>query len=110
MGVPGVIKAAPCANGTNPGRTHRFYTGKAVVPFGFGLSYTSFRYTIAEGPSSLTVGQGSTTFVVRVTNTGEKDADEVVLWLLMAAKCWKESCFADKPSGSRALKPYSSRT
>ena len=21
-------------NGTNPGRTHRFYTGKAVVPFG----------------------------------------------------------------------------
>jgi hypothetical protein len=22
--------------GTNPGRTHRFYTGEAVVPFGFG--------------------------------------------------------------------------
>ena len=26
------------------GRTHRFYTGKAVVPFGFGLSYTTFTY------------------------------------------------------------------
>ena len=23
-----------CPHGTNPGRTHRFYTGRAVVPFG----------------------------------------------------------------------------
>merc|ERR1712032_440288 len=34
-----------CKMGTNPGRTHRFYTGKAVVPFGFGLSYTTFTYS-----------------------------------------------------------------
>ena len=27
-----------CAMGTNPGRTHRFYTGKPVTPFGYGLS------------------------------------------------------------------------
>merc|ERR1719191_1329569 len=27
--------AAQCGNGTNPGRTYRFYTGDAVVPFGF---------------------------------------------------------------------------
>lgn len=26
-----------CPMGTNPGRTHRFYTGKAVIPFGYGL-------------------------------------------------------------------------
>jgi hypothetical protein len=25
-----------CPRGTNPGRTHRFYNGKAVVPFGYG--------------------------------------------------------------------------
>ena len=26
-----------CPFGTNPGRTHKFYTGIPVVPFGFGL-------------------------------------------------------------------------
>merc|ERR1712061_340556 len=26
-----------CTLGTNPGRTHRFYTGRPVVPFGYGL-------------------------------------------------------------------------
>ena len=40
--------APPCPNGTNPGRTHRFYTGTPVLPFGFGLSYTTFMYELLE--------------------------------------------------------------
>jgi hypothetical protein len=36
--------------GTNPGRTHRFYTGKPVVPFGFGMSYTTWNYTALPDP------------------------------------------------------------
>ena len=36
--APGCTQpAASCANGTNPGRTYRFYTGEAVVPFGYSL-------------------------------------------------------------------------
>ncbi|KAK4580133.1 hypothetical protein LTR86_000336 [Recurvomyces mirabilis] len=33
------------SNGTYPGRTYRWYTGKAVRPFGFGLSYTTFGFS-----------------------------------------------------------------
>ena len=42
-----------CVKGTNPGRTHRFYTGTAVVPFGTGLSYTEFTYGIADAPAGV---------------------------------------------------------
>jgi len=38
-----------CPKGTNPGRTYRFYTGKPVVEFGFGLSYTTFHYSQSAG-------------------------------------------------------------
>eukprot|EP00850_Spirogloea_muscicola_P003456 SM000014S00244 [mRNA] locus=s14:222178:228841:+ [translate_table: standard] len=59
-----------------PGRTHRFYTGKVVFPFGYGLSYTSFVYSnfdITPGPdSSLHVS-------VKVTNSGGRAGQVVVL-------------------------------
>ncbi|XP_057838936.2 probable beta-D-xylosidase 5 [Cryptomeria japonica] len=34
-----------------PGRTYRFYTGDTLYPFGYGLSYTSFQYTIKSQSS-----------------------------------------------------------
>ena len=30
-----------------PGRSYRFYTGKPVLPFAFGLSYTSWKFSVA---------------------------------------------------------------
>ncbi|CAF4525837.1 unnamed protein product, partial [Rotaria socialis] len=33
------------SSSNNPGRTYKFYTGKAVYEFGYGLSYTTFNYT-----------------------------------------------------------------
>ena len=100
-----------CQNGTNPGRTHRFYTDKAVVPFGFGLSYTTFTYTPssdAAGPVSLapvrkmlasTAAKGNlfptaedtklaaaaplVSYFVDVKNTGTFDSDDVVLGFLV---------------------------
>merc|ERR1712060_115291 len=46
-----------CVKGTNPGRTYRFYTGKAVVPFGFGLSYTTFSYAVAKQPTAVSLAR-----------------------------------------------------
>jgi hypothetical protein len=37
--------------GTTPGRTYRFYTGVPVLPFGFGLSYTTWQYTPLPDPT-----------------------------------------------------------
>ena len=52
------------------GRTYRYFEGKPLFPFGYGLSYTSFEYGKAQ------VRKG--VLEVPVTNTGSCDADEVV--------------------------------
>ncbi len=60
------------------GRTYRFFTGTPLYPFGYGLSYTAFRYDPIS-VSSDTLHAGGTIIVrVRVTNTGKRDGDEVV--------------------------------
>ncbi len=39
----------------NPGRTYRFFTGAPVLPFGFGLSYTTWAYTPLPDPTPPTI-------------------------------------------------------
>ncbi len=53
-------------------RTYRYFEGEPLYPFGFGLSYTSFRY------SELRVETGDTiTATIKVTNTGNREGREV---------------------------------
>jgi beta-glucosidase len=60
------------------GRTYRYFTGKPLWGFGYGLSYSTFKY----GPvklSAATVEAGEPiTATVAVTNTGTMTGDEVV--------------------------------
>jgi beta-glucosidase len=59
------------------GRTYRYFQGKPLYPFGYGLSYTTFSYSGLAGPT-LPVKAGSpAAFDVTVTNNGLRPGDEV---------------------------------
>ncbi|WP_206785740.1 glycoside hydrolase family 3 protein [Amycolatopsis sp. MtRt-6] len=56
------------------GMTYQYYRGKPLFPFGYGLSYTSFRY------DNIRVSQagGKVRVSVDVTNTGARTGSDVV--------------------------------
>jgi beta-glucosidase len=65
----------PFADYRMENRTYRYFTGAPLYPFGFGLSYTTFTYQhlrATPGP------QNTVSVAMEVTNTGERDGDEVV--------------------------------
>lgn len=57
-------------------RTYRYFKGKPLYGFGYGLSYTSFKYDQISLPNAISKGK-SVTVSVRITNTGKMDGDEV---------------------------------
>jgi len=63
---------------TLKGRTYRYFTGKPLWGFGYGLSYSKFTYgAVKLSSSTLKAGDPVTASVV-VTNTGTMSGDEVV--------------------------------
>ena len=59
------------------GRTYRYFKQEPLYPFGFGLSYTTFQYSNLRIPQKITTNQ-PLAVSVDVTNTGNRDGDEVV--------------------------------
>jgi beta-glucosidase len=58
-------------------RTYRYFKGEALYPFGYGLSYSTFKYDMLKVPASIRAGK-NISVSARVTNTGKMDGDEVV--------------------------------
>lgn len=57
-------------------RTYRYFSGDALYQFGYGLSYTTFRYAPMTAPVSTLTGK-TITVTTQVTNTGKTDGEEV---------------------------------
>ncbi|WP_035675416.1 glycoside hydrolase family 3 C-terminal domain-containing protein [Flavobacterium frigidarium] len=80
------IKDIPAFDDYNmKGKTYRYFQGKPLYEFGFGLSYTSFKY------SNLVLDKEQATnkeilLSIDVTNTGKVDGDEVTELYMKSAK------------------------
>jgi len=58
-------------------RTYRYFSGKPLYPFGYGLSYTTFSYSGLTLPKNA-IGAGDPLVAeATVTNTGKREGDEV---------------------------------
>jgi beta-glucosidase len=60
------------------GRTYMYFKGEPLYPFGYGLSYTTFKLANLKTSSAKVAKDGSVTVSVDVTNTGDRAGDDVV--------------------------------
>ena len=60
------------------GYTYMYFKGEPLYPFGFGLSYTTFRFANLRTSTPTLAADGSLNVSVDVTNTGDRVGDEVV--------------------------------
>ena len=60
------------------GYTYMYFKGQPLYPFGFGLSYTTFKFANVRTSSERLAKDGSVTVTVNVTNTGSRAGDQVV--------------------------------
>jgi beta-glucosidase len=58
-------------------RTYRYFAGKPLYPFGYGLSYTKFSYGALAVPSTAVKAGEPVAVSAKITNIGTRAGDEV---------------------------------
>lgn len=88
----------PCYYSMLPGASNEYYegTGKALYPFGFGLSYTKFEYSNLQLEK---IGKNTVRAELNVKNVGELAGDEVV-------QIYVEDCDSTVVTPDRLLKDF----
>lgn len=89
-------------------RTYRYFKGKPLYGFGYGLSYTTFRYDQLRAPVAVQKGK-SLEVSVRVTNTGKMAGEEVVQLYVLNQNNSTSALKALKGFERISLKPGESR-
>ena len=74
----GVDQLPPFENYAMKGRTYRYFAGKPLYTFGYGLSYTTFSYRGLRVPKKAINAGDPLITEVTVANIGMRDGDEVV--------------------------------
>jgi beta-glucosidase len=76
---PRSVGQLPDFYNSDPSRVHKYVDddGKPLFPFGFGLSYTSFRYGDIAVQAPVTGSKADVVVSFQVTNTGEREGTEV---------------------------------
>ncbi len=59
------------------GRTYQYFKGDPLYPFGYGLSYTTFKLSNLKTSSPTLAKDGALTVSLDVTNTGDRAGDAV---------------------------------
>jgi len=111
VSFPRSVGQLPDFYNTDPSRKRKYVDddGEALFPFGFGLSYTTFRYAhlLVQAPAA---SHDAVRVSVEVTNTGEREGDEVAQLYLRQDTSSVETPVRSLKGFSRIhLKPHEAR-
>jgi beta-glucosidase len=97
----------------DPSRTHRYVddNGRPLFSFGFGLSYTTFKYDTLAAQVPAAKSKGDIHVTVNVTNTGSVEGDEVAqLYLRQDVGSVETPALSLKGFSRIHLKPQETKT